>query len=69
MDIRDFNPTNPDIAKDKGKGKGKPFDKGKGKGKKNGQGKGRGKHKGKEELSSTPPPAIYAPPAKGKGKK
>ena len=43
MDIRDFNPSDPDIAK--GKGKSKPLDKGRGKG----QGKGRGKHKGKKE--------------------
>ena len=65
-DIRDFNPIDPDIAKGKGKGKGKPADKGKGKGKKGqgkGQGKGKGKPKGKEERSSTPPPAIYAPPS------
>ena len=68
MDIRDYNPPDPDIAKGKGKGKGKPLDKGKGKGKK-GQGKGRGKPKGKEERASTPPPAVFAPPAKGKGKK
>ena len=65
-DIRDYNPPDTDIAKGKSKGKGK------GKGKKGqgqGSGKGKGKPKGKEDRSSTPSPAIFAPAAKGKGKK
>ena len=60
-------------AQDRGKGKGKNLEKGKGKGKK-GHGKGKGKDKGKEgkntspaaSRSSTPPPAVFAPPARGK---
>ena len=61
--IRDFNP--PDSDQGNGKGKGKAFDKGKGKGKK-GHGKGKGKDKGKEGKN-VPPPAVFAPPARGKG--
>ena len=49
----------------RGKGKGKSPDKGN----KKGPGKGKGKEKGKEARSSTPPPAVFAPPAQGKGKK
>ena len=78
-DIRDFSPPDPDLHK--GKDKGKAPDKGKGKGNKGhgkGHGKGKGKDKGKDKgnsaspaasRSSTPPPAVYAPPARGKGHK
>ena len=65
-DIRDYNPPDTDIAKGKSKGKGKGKSK---KGQGQGSGKGKGKPKGKEDRSSTPLPAIFAPAAKGKGKK
>ena len=65
MDIRDFNPIDPDIAKGKGKGKSKPADKGKDKGKK-GQGKGQGKLKGKKNVH--PPLLLPYMPQQPKGK-
>ena len=82
-DIRDFNPPDPDLQK--GKGKGKAPDRGRGRGNQGhsrGPGNGKGKHKGKiigkdqgkgaspaASRSSTPPTAIYAPRARGKGHK